>query len=455
MSGWRRKGAGVCAALGVFIAAVAGAEPSAEGLLEVYRQAEQAEPELRGQQLEYEALLEDQRAALGQLLFSAQISAEIRRTEREERRTGEVGRIERSFTQEQYMLSFRQPLFDLPSWHEWQGSQRSADAGQAELEARRQNLIESVAETYLGVLDAQTHAELQHRELEAVRASVRQAEALYEAREIAAGEYERTRARYDNVRAALIRAEGELEVAHERLAELTGRRHDQLAELRPDAQLPELDPPELEIWLEHAYAGNPELVAARAQFEAEGRQARAASAQRYPTVNLTGGYTRFDDMDDPDAIDPAEQNARELDDLYVGIEVQMPLFEGGAINARARAADRRQERQREQVEQVRRTVRSEARSAFQGVLSAASEIEAYEAAVRSGERTVRSMEDEVQAGTRDVTDLLEAQREHFESRRNLAESRHRYLVETLKLRRAAGHLGGSDIVALARLFGDS
>ncbi|MCG5538616.1 TolC family outer membrane protein [Halorhodospira sp. 9622] len=440
----------------------ASAGQSAESLLDIYRQAEQADPELRGQHLEYEALLEDRRAALGALLPSAQISAEVRYTDRDEERARVEGtavetEFSRTFTQEQYMLNLSQPLFDLPAWHEWQGSQRSADAGQAELEARRQDLIHRVAEAYLGVLDAQTNVELQQRELEAVQASLRQAEALHDAREIATSEYEQARARYDNVRAALIRAEGELEVAHEQLAELTDRRHYNLATLRPDAELPPLDPPELELWLEHAYAGNPELIAARAELAAEGRQARAASAQRYPTVDLVGGYTRFDDAAevDMDAADQAEQNARQLDDLYVGVQIQMPLFEGGSINARARGAERRHDRQREQVEQVRRGVRSDARSAFQGILSGRSEIEAYQVAVRSGERTVQAMEDEIEAGTRDITDLLEAQRELFESRRNLAEARHQYLLDTLQLRRAAGHLGGEDIVALDQLFGGS
>ncbi|MCG5529698.1 TolC family outer membrane protein [Halorhodospira halochloris] len=437
----------------------ASAGESAESLLDIYRQAEQADPELRGLYLEYEALLEDRRAALGALLPSAQISAEIRYTDRDEERAqleemGSETEFSRTFTQKQYMLNVSQPLFDLPAWHQWQGSQRSADAGEAELEARRQDLIHGVAEAYLGVLDAQTNVELQERELEAVQASLRQAEALHEAREIATSEYEQAQARYDNVRAALIRAEGELEVAHEQLAELTDRRHYNLATLRSDAELPPLDPPELDIWLEHAFAGNPELIAARAELAAEGRQARAASAQRYPTVDLVGGYTRFDDAAevDMDAADPAERNARQLDDLYIGVQVQMPLFEGGAINARTRAANHRHDRQREQVEQVRRGVRSEARSAFQGILSGRSQIEAYQVAVRSGERTVQAMQDEVEAGTRDITDLLEAQRELFESRRNLAEARHQYLLDTLKLRRAAGHLSGEDILSLDQLF---
>ncbi|MCC3751094.1 MAG: TolC family protein, partial [Halorhodospira halophila] len=185
-----RKGMVALAAfVGFSGSVVAGAGESAESLLDIYRQAEQADPELRGQHLEYEALLEDRRAALGALLPSARISAEIRRTDRDEERAGQAGgAVERTFTQEQYMLNLSQPLFDLPAWHEWQGSQRSADAGQAELEARRQDLIHRVAEAYLGVLDAQTNVELQQRELEAVQASLRQAEALHDAREIATSE---------------------------------------------------------------------------------------------------------------------------------------------------------------------------------------------------------------------------------------------------------------------------
>lgn len=457
MARMRRARLTALLALGVLLPAAAPSAQEPETLLEVYRQAIEADPELRGQALEHEALAAEQRAALGALLPSAQISAEIRHTDREETRAAQVGAAqthERTFTQEQYMANLTQPLFNLPAWHEWQGSQRSADAGQAELEARRQALIHQVAEAYLEVLNAQSTIRLQEKELEAVQASLEQAEALHEAEEAARSELAQARARRDNVRAALIRARGEAGVAREELSKFTGQEHGPLSGLRADAELPPLEPEALESWLEHAYAGNPQIAAARAELQAQGRQAQAASARRYPTVNLTGGYTGFDDAGDVDLNNPddAEMSARELDDYYVGVQVQMPLFEGGAINARARSAERRHDRQREEVERIRRSVRNDARSAYESIVSARSEIAAYRAAVRSGERSVAAMEAEVEAGTRAVTDLLEAQRERFEAQRNLAEARHKYLVNTLQLRRAAGHLGSEDVRALNRLF---
>lgn len=429
-----------------------------DSLLEIYRYSVQADPKLRGKYLESRALRADQRVALGALLPRVTISSEIRHTDREEQRASPglapATTRERTFTQQQYMLNISQPLFDLPAWHKWQSSQRTAEAGKAKLEARRQELIHQVAEAYLRVLGAQSKLALKERELKAVTASLRRAEALYEEEEIATSEYQQARARHDTVRAGVIRAEGELEVALEKLSQLTDRNHRQLAGLRDEAELPQLDPLDLDAWLEHAYAGNPELIAARAELEAQGRKVQAAAGKRYPTVDLIGGYTRFDDADDVNMDNPsmAERTARQLDDYYIGLRVQMPLYQGGSMGARVQGAEYQRDRQRAEVERIRRKVRTEARSAYQGIISGRSEIEAYSVAVRSGARTVEAMQDEVELGTRDITDLLEAQRKHFEAQRNLAEARHQYLLNTLQLRRAAGHLSGKDMVALNKLF---
>ncbi|WP_200193986.1 TolC family outer membrane protein [Halorhodospira abdelmalekii] len=430
----------------------------AEGLLDVYRLAERADPQLRGYAYEVDALRAERREALAGLLPSLVLSGEIRRTSREEERAidppDEAEGRDRTFTQEQYQLFLSQPLFDLPVWHRWQGSRHNITAGEAELEARRQELIHRVAEAYLGVLGAQAELTLQERELESVAGALRQAEALFDEAQVSRSQLEQARARHDTVRADKIRAEGELEVARERLSELTDRRHGMLAELSAEAELPPLEPFDLDVWLEHAYAGNPRIVAARAQLDGAGRQVQSARAERYPAVDLVGGYTRFDDMSDVDSDvpSPAEETARKLDDWYIGVRVQVPLYEGGAVGARTRSAESRRDRQREEVERVRREVRADARGAFQGLVSGRSAVEAYAVAVRSNARTVAAMQDEVELGTRDVTDLLEAQRDYYESRRNLAQARYQYLVDTLKLRRASGHLGIDDVVQLNALF---
>ena len=424
----------------------AAVEPPAESLLDVYRQAVEADPRLRGQGLEAEVLRAEQREALAGLLPQAVARAEIRRIDREEIRTGsQLPPEARDYTQEQYGVDLYQPVFDLAAWHSWQASDRRTEAGEAELEAERQELVYRVTEAYLEVLAAQAELELIRREREAVAARLEQTEARHAEDLVARSELEEVRARRANVSASVRRAESELDTARERLAEIIDERPERLAGLADDPQLPEPQPAALEPWLERALADNPRIVAARSRVEAGGREVRAARGERYPRVDLTAGYMRFDDYD-------GSRQSRELEDYSIGLQVNVPLYEGGAASARVQRAERERGRELEELEQTRRGVRSEARSAFNGLESLRAELSALEQSVRAGERAVEAAEAEVDARVRSVVDLLDAEHELFAARRDRTEAQHEYLLRTVELRRAAGQLDIDDVRALDRLF---
>ncbi|GEM_PF-1947524 len=424
-----------------------------DSLMAVYREARSADPKLRGRRAELAALRDDRREALGGLLPSLSASVDISRINRDQLRATtsylddelQEDNITREYTQEQYQLNATQPLLDLPAWHRWQGQDRRVDAGEAELEARRQQLIYDVAEAYLNVLGAQSKVALKGSELDQVQAQRERIEALYEEGEATTSERAEVRARYDQVRAELLRAQGEVATAREALTALTDEPHERLAGLRPDAELPKVEPQARQRWSERAVTGNPNVVAARARTESEQRKARAARAERYPRINLTGGFSRYDDFD-------GTRFGRNIEDWSIGVQVRMPLYEGGAMRARASSAEHRRARQAQELERARRQARKEVRSAYEGLMSGRSEIEAYRLAVRSAERTIEAMRQEVRAGTRTVTDLLEAQRKRFEAGHGLAQARHQYLLDILALRRAAGHLDERDVRALDELF---
>lgn len=454
----RLRHVGASCLLLVWAVVAAPLQAEEETLLDVYEQAISADPELRGMALEVQALEADERAALGGLLPSVTLSGEVRYTNRDEERVSQLEpggeSRSRSFTQQQYILALTQPLFDRPAWHRWRGERIRKDAGAVDREQRLQTMAAEVVEAYFGVLSAQEGVRLYSRELEAVDASRQQAEALYEEREIALGELERARSRYDRVHAALLRARNEVEVALERLSRLTGERHSTLAGLDRSAQLPQLGPEDSDEWFEQARRSNPEIIAARLRTNAEQRSVQAARSERLPRIDAVAGYSHFDDVADVDMDDPgrAELDARELDEIYVGVQLQMPLYEGGALSARSTAAARRAERQRAELTRIERSVRLELRSAYQGVQSGRSEIRAYEAAVRSGERTLEAMQAEFEAGTRGITDVLEAQRELYEARRDLIEARHQYLMDVAEVHRVAGLLSRGQIVAFDALL---
>lgn len=421
--------------------------PELEDLVDVYRLALDADPRLRGQQFELEALRERRREDLAQLLPSVSLAGDVSRTRRDQIQSGLTGEesITRDFTRSSYRLSLRQPLYDRPARYRLRRADSEVDRGLAELEAARQELVFRVADAYVRVLGAQSALELSRQELEAIEASQERVEALYAERMAALTDLEEVRARRDRAFAGVVRSEGELAVALERLSEITDRPHERLAPVRPEARLPMLEPEDHSAWVDRAMEESPEIRAARQSVASSELQIRAARAERQPNVDLVASYSYLDDLD-------GTAFGRKLEDLAVGVELQVPLYAGGGISANVRGARSVRDRDRESLEQVRRGVRGEVLTAYRALQSGRSEIAAFEQAVRSSERGVEAVETGFEAGLRSLVDVLDAQRDLVSARREWVQARHEYLLNLLSLRRAAGVLDEHDIVAVNDLM---
>ena len=446
-----RRLRGACAALAAALllpaagAAIAGGQ--AEGLMDIFEQAREADPQLRGQRFDVGEGRELQREAFGGLLPSINATAEVERVRREQTSSGFAGEedITRQFTREQYSVTLTQPLFDLPAWRNLHSARSDVTSREYTLEAARQELIVRVTEAYLEALSAASQRTLAEREVEATESAFERVEGLYDEGLAAVTELEEIRARRDGARAAVLRAQSDYDRALEALSELTGNRHYTLRAMGEDATLPDIDPDDPDAWLQRARQSNPEVLAARASVESVRHEFQSARAERYPRLDLTAGYSRFDELD-------GTQFGRVFDDLSAGVRLTMPLSQGGQIYARARGVQQRRARQDEQLEATRRDVEARVRGAYSALMSARHEIEAQQLAVASNERNVEAMEAEVAAGERPVVDLVDAQRDLFGEQRELAQLRHQYLIDSLALKEGAGLLGPDDLRALDALF---
>lgn len=434
-------------ASGLALGLASGPMSETEDLIGVYRLALDADPRLRRQQFEVDALREQRREDLARLLPSVSLSGDVSRTRRDQIQSGLTGEDEltRDFTRSSYRIGLRQPLYDGPARYRLRVGDSEVDRGLAQLEAERQVLVARVAEAYLNALGAQSAVELSRRELAAIEASRERVEALYEERMAALTDLEEIRARRDRTHASLIRAEGDLVVALERLAEITDSPHERLAPLNAGAELPALYTDGGEVWIERALTENPEIRAARQRVESSDMQIRAARAQHHPNLDLVASYSYLDDLD-------GTPFGRKLEDLAVGVELRIPLYAGGGIRAGVRGAQSLRERDRESLEEVRRRVRAEVRTAYHALQIGRTEIQALQQAVRSSERGLEAVETGLQVGLRTVVDVLDAQRDLFGTRRELVQARHEYVLNFLALKRAAGVLDEQDILTINDLL---
>jgi outer membrane protein len=165
------------------------------------------------------------------------------------------------------------------------------------------------------------------------------------------------------------------------------------------------------------------------------------AAGHFPTLDLVGSHGfdttggRFGNV--------------ETDGTSIGLELAVPIFSGGAVFSRTREAAERHQQAIEQEEQARRETYRRTRVAFLGVMAGISRIKALKQAVQSSIVSVASTKAGLEVGTRTAVDVVVTEQALFRTRRDYARARYKYLLDTLRLKSAAGILTSGDLAAVS------
>jgi len=130
---------------------------------------------------------------------------------------------------------------------------------------------------------------------------------------------------------------------------------------------------------------------------------------------------------------------------YLGLQLAVPIYQGGLVNSRVREALATQDKYREDLENTRRTVALNTRTAFLGVTSGAAQIKALDTALISSQSSLDSTRLGQEVGVRTQVDVLNAQQQLISTRRDYAQAIYNYAINVLKLKAAAGTLSDDDL----------
>ena len=136
----------------------------------------------------------------------------------------------------------------------------------------------------------------------------------------------------------------------------------------------------------------------------------------------------------------------------LGVQLNMPLYTGGAVQNRIKETVVLEEKARQDLEAARRGVGLGTRSAFLGVQSGLGQVKALEAAEASTRLALEATELGYKVGVRVYLDVLNAQSQLFDTRRDLSKARYDVIVNSLKLRQASGQLQPQDLRAIDTLL---
>jgi outer membrane protein len=346
-----------------------------------------------------------------------------------------------------YGVQLTQPLFRWANWQQYEQSKLAVAVAEAQFALSRQDLILRVSQAYFDLLAAQDTLSFARAQKTAVSEQLAAARRNFEVGTATITDTHEAQARFDLATAQELAAEGDVQVRRTALQQIIGRVPAELARLRDKVALPAPQPAAIEEWVQGAEKQNFNVAQSELNREIARREIERNRAGHYPTVDLTASVGR--------SRAPTTTFSTVTTDVTskaVGVSLNLPLFAGGAVQSRVREAIALEERAREDLETARRAAAQGARQAFVGVNTGLAQVRALEAAEISSQSALESNKLGYQVGVRINIDVLNAQQQLFQTRRDLAKARYDTLIAGLRLKAAAGVLNEEDVEAVNRLL---
>ena len=344
-------------------------------------------------------------------------------------------------------VSASHPLYRPVNWLNYEQGQKSITVAQAQLQSAEQDLVVRVSQAYFDVLAAQDALTFVGAQKIAVSEQLASAKRNFEVGTSTITDTREAQARFDLVVAQQIAAENDLLVKKLALDQLVGRTGTSPKPLLLPVSLPALLPPDVNTWVNQAIEEHPALRQSALALEVAQLETRKAQAANRPTVDLNGSYQIAHNEGTS-----ASRAGSHINTASVAVAFNLPLFAGFAIQNRIRETLSLEDKARTDLDAARRTVSQNTRAAFFGVLSGQGQVKALEAAEASSQSALDANKLGYQVGVRINIDVLNAQSQLFQVKRDLAKARYDVLVGGLRLRLANGTLKPEDVQAINNLL---
>ena len=422
------------------IAAMAG-HAGAVDLVNVYNDARVADPVYQSNRAIYESAIEKLPQARAGYLPLLAGSASIFRNHVEFQ-----GAPDADYNTKTYAITLSQPIFRLQNWIAIGQAKYQVVQAEANLANAQQDLALRASQAYFDVLLAQDNVTLSESQKVAVDQQLAQAKRNFEVGTATIVDTLEAQARYDQSSAREIFDKNDLETKRRALQVLLGRLPEYLAPLREPLELFPPEPNDIEAWVRASEDSSFTIASAKANFDFFSEEVARQRAGHLPTLDLSGSLTRNDSPTNasPPIIGPVVNSGS------IGLTLAIPIYSGGLIQSRVREALANRTRAEQDLENTRRTVAQNVRTNFLNVTSGIALVRALEQALTSTKSQLDSTILGRDVGVRTSVDVLNAQQQVTQARRDLQQARYNYLLSTLRLKAATGTLTDADIEAVNR-----
>lgn len=340
------------------------------------------------------------------------------------------------------------PVYRPQNWEALEQAKISVMTADLTLQQSTQDLALRVSTAYFNVLAARDQLIALEAAKKATLEQLQQAKREFEVGTKTIIDTNEAQARYDQIVAQEQVALGTLLVRRSELQTIIGRDLGTLAPLRDRPNLAPPQPADLAQWVRSAEDTSYAVQIARGNYEIATREVQRQRDGYKPTLDLVGGYnvSKFNGTQSNEFINPR------INSGTVGLQLNLPIYQGGLVQSRVREALSLQDRSNAELESARRSSANAARDAYTGVNFGLAQVRALESAEVSARTQLDSTQLGYQVGVRILLDVLNATTQLVQTQRDLKRARYDFLLAALRLKASSGALTEDDIAGINALL---
>ncbi len=421
----------------------------AADLMQIYREAQANDAAYAAARSTVEAGRERTPQALAGLLPTIGISGNTQWNENDISLRKSTTTDNVKFNSNGYTLTLTQPLFRWQNWVAYDQSKFQVAQAEANFVQAGQDLILRVAQAYFDVLYANENLKAVRANKVSIEQQLESAKRNFEVGTSTIVDAQEAQARFDLAIAQEIAAESDVEVRQRTLQAIIGKEPGSLAPFRRNAEIPQPQPADMKQWATAAENDNINVQLQMAALEIASLEVDRQRAGHYPTVDLVAskGSTT--------ALASAGLGLVDSDFRTIGVQVNLPIFQGGQVVSRQREASANRAAAESTLEQARRNAALQARQQYLGATNGLAQVRALKAALISSQSSLESNRLGFEVGVRINIDVLNADNQVYVTRRDLAQAVLETLMSQLRLKAAVGTLSEDDVVAANALLDPS
>ena len=355
-----------------------------------------------------------------------------------------------------YGLNISQPLFRLDKWFLNKQAKENLEAAEAQFAYQQQELIIKVTRAYFKVLSARANLEAKVATEKALRNQYDSVLERFNTGSVSRIELAEAKAALNRAESDRVQAEGNVDISFEELNSIVGRQVKLITPLNTslDYIAPRTD---VENEVSKGLTNNYLIIEAKNRLEAADANTKSKSSNYLPKIDLNANANRrtskqytFDGVDSN--IDLPFTIPTETENRVYSIQFSMPLFTSGLNNSQRRQALLQEVKSEEQLILVERGIVQQIRTLHTALRTSELNIASLKSAVESSKDALEATKLGYELNSRNLIDLLQAEKNYSESINNLSQATYGFIVTSLQYKQAIGNLVPGDVVELNKQF---